>query len=42
MLAALEQSIPGKLSGALGIYTNLDPDIESEFLRISGPQCTSS
>lgn len=36
MLAALEQSIPGKLSGALGIYTNLDPDIESEFLRILG------
>jgi len=31
MLAALEQSIPGKLSGALGIYTNLDPDMRSNF-----------
>ena len=38
-LSSLEKNMPGKLSGALGIYTNLDPVIELEFLKILGLAC---
>lgn len=33
-LLSLRRNIPGKLSGALGIYTNLDPEVETSFLSI--------
>lgn len=39
VISSLEKNMPGKLSGALGIYTNLEPDIELEFLKILGLAC---
>ncbi|NPV88768.1 adenylosuccinate lyase [Coprothermobacteraceae bacterium] len=32
----LEENMPGKLSGAVGVYTNIQPEVEREFLESLG------